>query len=157
MSNALDFFVAGIPAPGGSKKGFAFRRKDGKLGVNMMPSNRLTAPWMAIVTNVAAEAVKRVQSWEMDGAFSLVVKYHLPRPKTHYRTGKNAKLLKGSAPARHLQRPDRGKLDRALEDALTGVAYLDDRFVYRIDSEKVWCDHYDGWPGAEVTLIREPL
>jgi Holliday junction resolvase RusA-like endonuclease len=48
--------------------------------------------------------------------------------------------VKPSAPVRP-GRADCDKLLRAVCDALTGIAYHDDRQVCAISAERVWCDH----------------
>jgi Holliday junction resolvase RusA-like endonuclease len=47
------------------------------------------------------------------------------RPKSHYRTGKNAHLLRDSAPVDHIQAPDTDKLCRLVGDALETAGVLD--------------------------------
>ena len=151
----LSFFVHGQPAPAGSKRAFTVKRKDGSIGVGVDHASKRSAPWMATVAGVAANAVfDGVGPWDTSGPFLLQVVYYFQRPKSHYRTGRNEKLLKDSAPKRHTQTPDRGKLDRALEDALTGVIYADDSQVFRIESEKKWVDRFGGNQGAYVIAER---
>ncbi|MFZ1730810.1 MAG: RusA family crossover junction endodeoxyribonuclease [Bacteroidota bacterium] len=53
----------------------------------------------------------------------------LPRPKSHFRSGRNAHLLRETAPRFPTSKPDADKLSRAVLEALTGVAYKDDAQV----------------------------
>lgn len=86
------------------------------------------------------------------GAIELSCVMHFARPKSHYGTGRNAGRLKASAPARHTQAPDAGKVMRAVEDSLTGVVYRDDRQICRYGRvEKIWTT---GQECAEI-MVRE--
>ena len=55
-------------------------------------------------------------------------RFYLPRPKSHYRTGKNSHLLKPSAPALPCKSSsaDLDNFIKFVKDCLNGVAYHDD-------------------------------
>jgi crossover junction endodeoxyribonuclease RusA len=61
------------------------------------------------------------------------------RPASHYGTGRNAGVLKATAPFWKASAPDLDKVQRALGDVLTqsGVV-LDDRLIVHWDPCKVW-------------------
>lgn len=145
----LSFFVPGTPRPKGSKRGFPIRRKDGTHGVAMVESSgdNLTT-WMRLVRAAAEESYYFPPTI---GPVELTVEYWFARPKSHYGTGRNVGVLKASAPAKHITVPDRDKLDRAIGDALEGVIWVNDRQVYRGDSQKCYCKR-DGRPGAYVLV-----
>ena len=124
MATTIQFFVAGKPQPRGSKNAFAFRRKTGKLGVGMSDSNPKSGDWMAAVSVVAQQAMNG--SPPLTGPVALRLEFIMPRPKGHYGSGKNSDKLKPSAPYWHTGKPDRLKLARAVEDALTSIVYADD-------------------------------
>ena len=140
------FFIPGIPATAGSKRGFPIRRKDGSLGVAMTHDNKRAKPWMSQVAMVASEHF--TTPWE--GACSLQVTFVFQRPKSHYGSGKNAARLKGTAPTHKTSKPDCTKLIRCLEDGLTGIAYRDDSQVVELAVEK----KYGETPGAIVQLVQ---
>jgi len=52
--------------------------------------------------------------------------FYLPRPKSHFGSGKNAGVLKGSAPTRPTGKPDRDNLEKAVLDALTSAGIWHD-------------------------------
>ena len=54
---------------------------------------------------------------------------YYPRPKSHYRTGQYAHLLKDSAPKWHTSTPDRDNADKIILDALSGVFWKNDSIV----------------------------
>lgn len=116
---AVSFFVPGIPAPGGSKR---------HIGNGIMVDDaKRNVPWRE---SVGAEAYRAMDGRHpLHGALELVVVFAMPRPKAHYRTGKHAGELKGTAPAWHTSKPDATKLLRAVEDAMTGIVWRDDAQV----------------------------
>ena len=61
------------------------------------------------------------------GAFQMTISEYRPRPQYHYRTGRNAGIIKDQyreAPC--ITRPDLSNVQKGIEDALNGVAYTDD-------------------------------
>jgi len=97
-------------------------------------------------------------AWREDpvsGPVSLNCLFLFQRPKTHYGTGKNSMTLKPSAPMSHIQKPDNDKLLRAVEDALTGIVYIDDCQVDDAHSAKRWAELGE-MPGAIVIINTEP-
>jgi Holliday junction resolvase RusA-like endonuclease len=72
-----------------------------------------------------------------------------PRPKSHYGTGRNAGTLKPGAPLYHASRPDRDKLERAINDALkiAGI-FKDDSQNAAGGSKKI----YGARPGCRITV-----
>lgn len=72
------------------------------------------------------------------------------RPRSHYGTGRNANVLKPSAPIFHTSKPDSDKLHRALGDALTqaGVV-IDDRVISEWRTRKL----YDTRPHTKVIIM----
>jgi len=143
----FQFWVPGIPATAGSKTAFPYKdKKTGKIRIAMAPANKRQKPWMSDVKWFAVEAYK---GDPMTWPIGLYIDFYLPRPKSHYGTGKNIDRLKDSAPGRPITTPDLTKLTRALEDALKGIIWRDDSQVVSQYIEK----HYSNKPGAQVTII----
>ncbi len=69
----------------------------------------------------------------------------MPRPKAHSRKDG---VLKDDAPNWHANKPDATKLLRSLEDALTGVLWIDDSRIVRQQVKKI----YGARPGADVEV-----
>jgi crossover junction endodeoxyribonuclease RusA len=90
------------------------------------------------------------------GPVRLSAVYTLPRPPSHYRTGRFADLLRDSAPEHPASRPDLDKLLRSTLDALVdGGAIADDSRVVEVSAAKAYpCGHLDALdtPGAVLTL-----
>jgi Holliday junction resolvase RusA-like endonuclease len=140
----ISFFVPGIPATAGSKSGFV-NPKNGRVIIT--ESCKKSKPWRERVVSCARDAYDGPPVF---GPVCLEVLFRLPRPKCHYGTGKKATVLKERAPYWHTNKPDRTKMLRALEDALTGILWRDDTQVVDGRVGKVYSDT----PGALVT-IRE--
>ena len=89
----------------------------------------------------------------MEGPIRLEVRFLMPRPQAHYhwkqRMGQRVQgELRDDAPLEHVSQPDTTKLLRALEDALTGVIWLDDKQVW----DQRCLKFYDCTPGAHVII-----
>lgn len=77
--------------------------------------------------------------------------FYLPRPKSHYGTGRNTSRLKDSAPLVPTTKPDSDKILRSTLDALTSAqAYRDDSQVVDVQARKRYADGRP--PGAEITV-----
>lgn len=77
------------------------------------------------------------------GPVCIEAEYYFQRPLSHFKAGDRSKGLKESAPIHYLQTPDKDKLDRAIFDALHGVAFEDDKQVTSSASGKHWTTGQD--------------
>ena len=153
--------VHGRPAPQGSKRAFAVRGKGGiptgRVAVIESSHDRLKSWRQAVID--AAVAVR--PGVPLDGPLKIGLIFALPRPKSHYRTGRNAGQLRDGAPAYPTGTPDLSKLLRATEDALTdaGIWHDDAQVVGYARLEKVYAGHYGNGildvPGASIVI--QPL
>lgn len=137
---AIEFFVPGKPAPGGSKKGYS-RGKH----TSIVDANDKVKPWM---TQVAFFAAENYTGPLLEGPLSVTFVFFRLRPKGHFGTGRNSGMLKVSAKIAPDGRPDVLKLARAAEDALSGVVYKDDA---QIVDEHLY-DRYGERPGLAVSI-----
>lgn len=147
---AVAFMVYGAPGPQGSK------RHVGK-GV-MIESSKKVKPWREAVKQAALDLVI-TQPWTpLDGPLVAEFAFTFKRPKSHYRTGRNAHLLRDSAPPYPAVVPDLSKLIRSTEDALTdaGVWADDARVVAYHQPRKVYAGSRDEYalhaPGAVIRV-----
>ena len=127
------FFVAGIPVPQGSKKGFSAR---GSSFVQIVDDNKAKLqPWREAIAKVAAA------TWEygkpLEGPVRVEAIFVLPRGKTVRREWPHVK-------------PDSDKLLRALLDGITDAKCVwgDDAQVVQLVAEKV----YGAAPGVHVVI-----
>lgn len=144
MSEQIEFFVPGIPRPGGSKKGFYNKR----LGrVMLVETGKYTADWRASVAQAGADIAKEVLTGPLRVRFDFV----FPRPKSHYGSGKKASVLKANAPAFPAGKPDALKCARSSEDALTKIIWRDDSQIVT----EVLTKRYGDKPGCLIRIVEE--
>jgi len=157
MPKRIKFTVYGKPQSRGSKQASVrYGRdgkpisKDGRVLTFAKDSNPKSTAWMEMVTSAAAKAYSGNL---LTGAVRLSVQFFFARPKAHYGSGRNASLMKESAPAMHIQTPDFSKCMRAVEDALTGVVWRDDCQIvgYGVANGKYWTN---GQARAEIEIFE---
>ena len=101
----------------------------------MDDNQRKYKPWEQAIKAAAREAY---DGEPMRGAVIIEVDLYFARPKSHYRTGRNAGILKDSAPRHHTKKPDVDKCARCLGDSLTGVLYADDSQIKELWVRKAY-------------------
>lgn len=138
----IDFFVPGLPAPGGSKRSFVHRVTGRVVTMDDCPRNK---DWRAVVALAARQAYR---GDPLDVPLAVEMTFTLPRPRGHYGTGRNAARVKPSAPSAPAVRPDVLKLARSTEDALTGVIWKDDAATVALTVRKVYGER----PGARIRV-----
>lgn len=147
----LEIIVYGRPAPQGSKRHVG-------NGI-MIESSKAVKPWRDDVKNAAENTIAEQLGtiYPLDAPLVVRMVFTAARPKSHFRTGRNAHLLRDNAPARPAGIPDLSKLIRSTEDALTaaGVWRDDARVVEYERTAKVWIgedlEALDA-PGVRITI-----
>lgn len=119
--NSISFFVPGHPATSGSKR--AFIPKGWQRAIITDTSGRKGKDWRGDVKRFALEAY---QGPPLTGPLSVTFHFWLPRPKAHFKTGRMNNILRSDCPWWHEKKPDVLKMARAVEDALTGILWVDD-------------------------------
>lgn len=119
-TSTITITVYGEAQPAGSKRGFAFKRKNGSTGVAISDANPKSRDYKNRVSDAARQ---QYQGELLRGPLEVTLRFFKPRPKSHY-TSKG--LIAKSAPDEWTSRPDVLKLSRAVEDALASVVYVDD-------------------------------
>lgn len=145
----LRFTVLGRPQPAGSKRAIQ-NPHTGRIAV--VDDAKRSRPWKQEVASAAHRAVVAANTGDLallDGPIILELAFFVARPKGHYRTGRNAHLLRDAAPAWPTTRPDTTKLIRAVEDAMTGQVWRDDAQVVRQYAVKCY-----GVPERVEVLVR---
>jgi Holliday junction resolvase RusA-like endonuclease len=147
----ITFTVRGTPAPQGSKR--AFRNKHSGR-IQQVESSKRVAPWRSDVRDAAMKAMDALDDSEQHallmGPVAIELAFRWPRPKGHFGTGRNAGVLKTSAPSWPAGPPDIDKLARAVLDALTGLVFVDDAQVVDLGLRKRYADGEP--PGVTVTV-----
>ena len=133
--------MPGVPAPQGSKT----RGAHGGL----YESSKAVGPWRERVGLAAAQTLGNVADWYDEAAeptreaVSVNVRFIFTRPKSHLRKDGTTRPAAPRFPA---TRPDVDKLVRAVLDALTGVAFVDDSQVVAVNALK----EYGNVSGADI-------
>ena len=86
------------------------------------------------------ECVEFEPKQPLEGAISVSMVFSMPRPKSHYRTGKYSHLLKENAPMLHITKPDIDNLVKFYLDAMTGSFWKDDAYVCTIEASKIYSE-----------------
>lgn len=123
----VEFFVTGIPSPGGSKN--AFKHPHSSKIIVVDAGGKKTKRWRDAVAEAGKKIFSHVKSIPgglttvKDQPLMLHCIFYMPRPKSHYDSKGN---VKKTAPPYPTTRPDTTKLLRPTEDALKGIAWPDD-------------------------------
>ncbi len=141
MSLSISFFVPGIPKPAGSKRAFVIKGR-----AIITEANPKAKDWKADV-----RAACTYEGAPLNVPLSMYLTFTMPRPKSHYGSGRNAEVLKPSAPVHPTSKPDCTKLTRGTEDALTSIIWKDDS---QIVIQRI-VKRYGDTPGCLVE-ITEP-
>ena len=136
----IGFFVPGTPVPKGSAKAFVVKGR----AIVTQTNREKQRPWASLISYTAQE----VGIEPAAGAVELAMVFTMPRPKSHYRTGKFSGELRLNQPIYHTAKPDLDKLIRCVLDALTGIAYWDDSQVVEIRAVKMYGER----PGVQVRV-----
>jgi crossover junction endodeoxyribonuclease RusA len=110
-------------------------------------ANKALGPWREAIR---AETQRECAA-PLAGPLAVTVTFRMTRPKVHYRTGRNAHLLRDGAPRYPDGAPDADKLARAILDGLcAGGAFRDDGQVVDLIASK----RYAGQAGADIVVTE---
>ena len=129
----ITFTIPGVPQQQGSK---VFSQQG-----RGYDANKKLAPWRKDALACIRDAKGDHDGPMFTGPIQVTMIAYFPRPASHYGSGRNAGVLKPSAPFWHSSAPDCDKVQRALGDALTQAGLiLDDRLIVSWDASKVYGD-----------------
>lgn len=141
--------VRGIPQAQGTARAFV---AGGKARI-ATDSNRANSPIGAWRAAVATEARREYgEAAATRDPIRIVAELTWPRPLAHYRAATPAKGLRVDAPTWKASKPDADKAARAILDALTGIAFVDDAQVVELVVRTLWGDS----PGAVIAITDGP-
>jgi len=131
----LSFWVAGEPAPGGSKKAIAMPdprgsyldlRNNRKVRMQIVDDAKRNSAWKRDVANAGRFAMLKAGLDLLDEPLGMSCWFYSLRPKAHFGSRGGESYIKDSAPRFNATNPDCTKLIRSTEDALEGVVYVND-------------------------------
>lgn len=108
-------------------------------------ANKKLAPWRRTVALCARRAMTAASAELIEGPVHLDLEFVMPRTKA----------MRKDPPPPHTQRPDSSKLQRAIEDALTGIAYHDDSQITHLTVHKRRANLHEQ-PHATITITPAP-
>jgi Holliday junction resolvase RusA-like endonuclease len=77
------------------------------------------------------------------------------RPKHHYKTGKNAHILKDTSPKYNVNNKDLDNMVKFVLDALNDKLYTDDSLIIEIQCRKLYSTEKEGYIYAKFTELEE--
>ena len=133
----MNFFVSGTPKPQGRPRAFI------RGGFSKVYSPM--TEWKEKV-QYHSEKQRGESHFFHNEALEVELKYYFKHPKNHYRTGKNAGLLKDWAKdERVTKRPDLDNLNKAILDAMqTAKLINDDSYIVKLTSSKQYSTEREG-------------
>lgn len=145
-----EFTVVGTPVPQGSTRAFS---RGGKVHTTNDPTGTIER-WRGDIRSAMRQTGQGAPPTPAAGPISMRLTFRLPRPKSHYLPANGKRptpVLRDDAPHWAIGKPDGDKLERAVMDALTGVAYVDDAQVVVTGKQKVYADPGEQ-PGVDVRV-----
>jgi Holliday junction resolvase RusA-like endonuclease len=121
----VSFVVYGEAKTAGSKK--AFKHPHTERIIVTDDTGKAGKQWRSDVKIAAIQAMAGRPP--LASALQVRFAFYRHRPKSHFGTGGRAHVLKPSAPHHPTTRPDLLKTARAIEDAMTGIVYMDDSLI----------------------------
>ncbi len=143
LGDQLSVFVPGIPKGQPRPRAFALR------GKARMFDPGTAEGWKGAIA-AAIEPILPDERPCWDGPVTLHATFYFPRPRGHYGSGKNAGVLKGSAPRWHTSKPDIDNALKAVMDCLTTLRlWRDDAQVDTLSVKRQWAGEQG--PGMSLT------
>jgi len=94
------------------------------------------------------EVKQQIKCPLLEGPIKIACIFYMPRPKSHYGTGKNAKILKPNAPVFHTKKKDLDNLEKFVYDCLNHVVWKDDSQIVESMAQKIYSNN----PRTEIKI-----
>jgi Holliday junction resolvase RusA-like endonuclease len=78
---------------------------------------------------------------KMTKPIKCILNFYCKRPKNHYKTGKNANILKESSPKYNTNNKDLDNMVKFVLDALNDKLYADDRQIFEMTCSKLYSEN----------------
>ena len=132
---SITFFVEGEPKA--QPRPRAFARRFGDKWQARVYDPGTAEGWKSAI---AVAAKPHIPATPIARPISLTLRFHIARPKSHYRSGRNRDQLKADTTFGHCSKPDLDNLEKAVMDALSVLGFWsDDSHVCNKSSSKAWC------------------
>lgn len=140
------FFVKGKPEPAGSKRAVTI---PGHRFTQVVDANKNAPRWKKTVAGVAEYEMLDGGHRIIQGPCCCKMEFVVARPKGHWLTG-GGLSAEGQRKPFPISPPDALKLARAVEDAMTGVVYVDDAMIVHEVIDKRYQKTRDEQVGVQV-------
>jgi len=139
--------VFGVPKPQPRTRAFV-----SKKGVPRIYDPATAEGWKSAIAEALREHIPTVPH---EGPVVVRMDFLMPRPKSHYGTGKKAGKLKDNAPDWHVSVPDLDNLEKAVLDACSMLGiWRDDSQVCKVVKTKRYCDPMSSIPPGCILEIE---
>ncbi len=125
MSEEVVINWDGVPVPKGRARSFGYRKKSGKIGVGHYSPDK-TVEFEERIKHAAHKAMEGRAP--LDGPIRADIDFRFPLPKSAPKAMRLA--VEAGALVPHVVRPDKDNLEKAINDALNGVAVVDDKLIF---------------------------
>jgi len=123
----------------------------------MLESSKKAKPWRQ---DVKLDSRRQYKDVPLTGPVEMEIVFWLPRPKSHFRTGRHAGELKPNAPS-HSTSAGQGDIDKLARCTLDGLSakcggsvIADDSLVVKLSLEKRYVTATEG-VGATIRLVKQ--
>lgn len=96
------------------------------------PSKKDKDDFIKVIENFPTE--------KMTKPLRCILNFYCKRPKNHYKTGKNAHILKDSSPKYNINNKDLDNMVKFVLDALNDKLYTDDSLIFEISCSKMYSE-----------------
>lgn len=100
------------------------------------------------------ETIQSLPEEKMTKPIRCILHFYCKRPKTHYKSGKNAHILKDTSPKYNVNNKDLDNMVKFVLDALNDKLYTDDSLIIEIQCSKLYSEK-DGYIYAKFTEVDE--
>lgn len=125
---------------------------------NLLRFPRQRDPSKTDKADFLAQIIQHRPNAPWTGPIEIKVRWVMPRPKSHYGTGKNAGEIKPGKPlyCTSKKRSDSDNLIKLIMDAMNGIFFLDDSQIAVVHTVKVYDHVIPETPRTEVFLMQLP-
>ena len=141
----IKFTVPGFPRGKGRARSFGKQLKSGKI-ITGQYADEKTVNYEAFIKGQFVQAYPSFTP--IDGPVEMVVEAYFPIPKSASKAKREQMILGYIRPTR---KPDLSNIEKAIEDGLNGVAYMDDSQVVDRIGHK-WYAEFQ--PRVEVQIMK---
>jgi len=103
------------------------------------------------------EFIKVIENFpeeKMTKPLRCVLNFYCKRPKIHYKSGKNAHILKDTSPKYNINNKDLDNMVKFVLDALNDKLYTDDSLIFEISCSKMYSEG-DGYIYAKFMEVDD--